>query len=79
MIVDCKYRFLYDICRMAGTDEQAGKDMAGEKGRRAFFAHLAQTSNAPLALDIVKAEGVICMDVPGNNTLTSSGVSVFAM
>ncbi|OFY83060.1 MAG: aminotransferase class III [Bacteroidetes bacterium RIFCSPLOWO2_12_FULL_35_15] len=45
--------------------------------RQLFFDHLAQTSETPLALEIVKAEGVYLYDVSGKRYLDLiSGISV---
>lgn len=45
--------------------------------RQLFFNHLAQTSDSPLALEIVKAEGVYLTDVSGKRYMDLiSGISV---
>lgn len=45
--------------------------------RQLFFDHLAQTSETPLALEIVKAEGVYLIDVSGKRYIDLiSGISV---
>ena len=45
--------------------------------RELFFKHIAQTSSAPLALEIVKAEGVYLYDVAGKKYLDLiGGISV---
>ena len=45
--------------------------------RQLFLAHVAQTSDFPLALDIVKAEGMYLHDREGNQYLDLiSGIAV---
>lgn len=45
--------------------------------RQLFFSHLAQTSDSPLALEIIKAEGVYLFDVSGKKYFDLvSGISV---
>lgn len=45
--------------------------------RQLFFDHLAQTSETPLALEIIKAEGIYLFDVSGKRYLDLiSGISV---
>ncbi|MBS1932789.1 MAG: aminotransferase class III-fold pyridoxal phosphate-dependent enzyme, partial [Bacteroidetes bacterium] len=45
--------------------------------RELFLAHVAQTSPAPLGLEIVKAEGTILIDVTGKKYLDLiGGISV---
>lgn len=51
--------------------------MKGLSKRELFLQHVAQTSDAPLALDIVHAEGVYLKDVDGKTYLDLiSGISV---
>jgi acetylornithine/succinyldiaminopimelate/putrescine aminotransferase len=70
---------LHEICRVMRKDNSAnsGSPFRGAGGRQLFLSHVGQTSQAPLCLNIVKAEGSKLWDADGKEYIDLiAGISV---